>query len=94
MEYAKRIGRVKDVKIIRIGGAYKYNPLHKPSLKTQVLANRLRTILELFSTQTADSYWLDKAEVLINEAIKLGRIYNRGYVTFMEIHKVVNNEEY
>lgn len=94
MEYAKRIGRRSDVKVIRIGGEYKYNPLHKPSLKSQVLANRLRTILELFSTQTVDSYWLDKAEVLINEAIKLVRLYNKGYVTFVEIHKIINNEEY
>lgn len=94
MDYAKRIGRTNDVKVIRIGGEYKYNPLHKPSLKTQVLANRLRTILELFSTQTVDSYWLDKAEVLINEAIKLVRLYNKGYVTFVEIHKIINNEEF
>ena len=72
----------------------KYNPLHKPNLKPQVLANRLRTILELFSENNQESYWLDKAEQIIAECIKLCRLYNNGYVTFDEIHKLVNSPEY
>ncbi len=94
LKCAEQVNRAEDVIVINLSGKYKYNPLHKPSLKTQVVANRLRTILELFSTQHADSYWLDKAEVLLNEALKLVRLYNKGYVTFIEVHKVVNNEEY
>lgn len=94
LKCASDVNRLEDVIVINLSGQYRYNPLHKPTLKTQVIANRLRTILELFSTQHADSYWLDKAEVLLNEAIKLVRLYNKGYVTFLEVHKVVNNDEY
>lgn len=94
LKCAEEVNRLDDVIVINLSGKYRYNPLHKPSLKTQVIANRLRTILELFSTQHADSYWLDKAEVLLNESLKLVRLYNKGYVTFIEVHKVVNNEEY
>lgn len=94
LKCANDVNRQNDVIVINLSGKYRYNPLHKPTLKTQVIANRLRTVLELFSTQHADSYWLDKAEVLLNEAIKLVRLYNKGYVTFVEIHRVVNNDEY
>lgn len=94
LKCAEQVNRADDVIVINLTGKYKYNPLHKPNLKTQVVANRLRTVLELFSTQHADSYWLDKAEVLLNESLKLVRLYNKGYVTFIEVHKVVNNEEY
>lgn len=94
LKCATDVNRQDEVIVINLSGKYRYNPLHKPTLKTQVIANRLRTVLELFSSQHADSYWLDKAEVLLNEAIKLVRLYNKGYVTFVEIHKVVNNDEY
>ena len=94
LKCAQQVNRDEDVVVINLSGKYKYNPLHKPGLKTQVIANRLRTVLELFSTQHSDTYWLDKAEVLLNEALKLVRLYNKGYVTFVEVHKVVNNEEY
>lgn len=94
LKCANMVNRGDDVIVINLSGKYRYNPLHKPSLKPQVIANRLRTILELFSTQHADSYWLDKAEVLLNESIKMVRLYNKGYVTFVEVHKVVNNDDY
>ncbi len=45
---AKSVNRQNDVIIIKLGGRYKYNPLDKPNLKPQILANRLITILKLF----------------------------------------------
>ena len=71
-----------------------YNPLDKPNLKPSVLANRLKIILSLFSPNNSESYWLDKAEQILAEAIKLCRLYNNGYVNFKEIHNLINNKNY
>lgn len=85
----------RKVFVIELGGKYTYNPLHKPNIKPSILANRLRTILTLFSNQnTSDTYWLDKVELFLTECIKLCRLYNNGYVTFTEVHKLVNTPNY
>ena len=92
--YAEQFNRLDDLYVIELGGDIKYNPLHKPNLKPSVLANRLKTILTLFSPNNSESYWLDKAEEVLTECIKLCRLYNDGYVTFTEIHKLVNSPNY
>lgn len=94
LEYAKSSGRKDDVIVIELNGDYKYNPLHKPNLSPQVLANRLKTILLLFSPNNSESYWLDECEKVLAESIKLCRLYNNGYVTFKEIHKIITQENY
>lgn len=86
--------RLQDYIVIELGGKYKYNPLDKPQLKPSVLANRLKTILLLFSSNNSESYWIDKAEQLLCETIKLCRLYNNNYVTFEEIHKLISNQDY
>lgn len=93
-EYARKYGFLSDLKVIELGGKIKYNPLHKPNLKPAVIANRLKTILTLFSENNSESYWLDKAEQVLTEAIKLCRMYNKGYVNFKEIHRLVNDLDY
>lgn len=94
LEYAKNCNREGDVIVIQLGGKIRYNPLHKPNLKPTVLANRLKTILTLFSPNNSESYWLDKSETVLMECIKLCRLYNNGYVTFSELHKLVNLPNY
>lgn len=94
LEYAKIANRIDDVIVIEINGFFKYNPLHKPNLSPQVLANRLKTILLLFSPNNSESYWIDECEKVLTESIKLCRLYNNGYVTFKEIHKIVTSENY
>ena len=93
-KYATITHRENDVVILDLSGKIKYNPLDKPNLKANVLANRLRTILSLFSKNNSESYWLDKAEQALCEAIKLCRIYNDGYVTFTELHNILISEEF
>ena len=93
-EYVTKYNRINDLIIIEPGGKYKYNPLNKPNLKAQVLANRLKNILLLFSPNNSESYWLDKVEQLLTECIKLCRLYNDNYVTFEEIHNLINNYNY
>jgi len=93
-EFCIQHNRMDDLIVLELGGFFKYNPLHKPHLKATVLANRLKTILLLFSPNTSESYWLDKAEQVLTECIKLCRLYNNGYVTFEEIHKLINEENY
>ena len=93
-KYAKQFGLESDLIIIELLSSVCYNPLHKPNLKPQVLANRLKTILLLFSENNTESYWLDKAEQVLTEAIKLCRLYNKGYVTFEEIHKLITIPTY
>lgn len=94
LKFAKNYGRLNDVIPIQISGKYKYNPLDKPDLKPTVLANRLKTILLLFSPNNTESYWLDKAETVLAEAIKLCRLYNNGYVTFSELHNLITDTSY
>ncbi len=93
-EFARNCGREDDLIVLSLGGDYRYNPLHKPNLKASVLANRLKTILMLFSPNNSESYWLDKVEQILTECIKLCRLYNNGYVTFEEIHKLISVENY
>ncbi len=83
-----------DLIIISLASNVFYNPLHKPHLKPQVLANRLKAILLLFSENNSESFWLDKAEQVICECIKICRLYNDNYVTFLEIHKLVTIPSY
>lgn len=94
MKYAKQNNRTNDVILIDLSGVFRYNPLDKPNLKPVVLANRLKTILTLFSTNNSESYWLDKAEQILTECIKFCRLYNDGYVTFKEIHKLIMFKDY
>ena len=93
-KYSEEYDRLDSLIIIELGSNVKYNPLDKTNLKPSVLANRLKTILELFSSNNSDSYWLDKSEQVITEAIKLCRLYNNGYVTFVELHNLINYDEY
>ena len=93
-EFAEKYNRLEDLIIIELGGKYTYNPLNKPILKPSVLANRLKIILELFSGNTSESYWIDKSEQILAEAIKFCRLYNNGYVTFEELHNIITNKKY
>jgi hypothetical protein len=61
-KYSEQFNLLNDLIIIQLNSNIFYNPLHKPNLKPQVLANRLKTILLLFSENNTESYWLDKAE--------------------------------
>ena len=96
--YIKKVLNKYNLKndLIEIGlnSKIKYNPLHKPYLKPAVLANRLKTVLLLFSENNSESFWLDKIEQILTEAIKLCRLYNNGYVTFIELHKLITMHEY
>lgn len=90
----KKYYHLSDLFIISLNGSVTYNPLDKPNLKPYVLANRLKSILLLFSPEQTESFWLDKAEQVLTEAIKLCRIYNNNYVTFTEIHKLIMSKSY
>ena len=93
-QYVKKYNLEQDLIVLELGSNVYYNPLHKPNLKAQVLANRLKTILLLFSENNSESYWLDKAEEVLTECIKLCRLYNDGYVTFLELHKLITIPNY
>lgn len=93
-EYARKYELQDDLIVLELNSKIKYNPLHKPYLKPQVLANRLKTILILFSENNSESFWLDKAEQVLAESIKLCRLYNQGYVTFSELHKLITLTDY
>lgn len=94
LEYAKAHNRTSDIIVIGLDSEVRYNPLDKPNINASVLANRLKSILELFSPNNSESYWLDKIQEVLTEAIKLCRLYNNGYVTFTELHNLVNNIDY
>lgn len=93
-QFASKYHLEKDILEIGLDSKIRYNPLHKPNLTPIVLANRLKTILLLFSENNSESFWLDKAEQILAECIKLCRLYNNGYVTFIELHKLVIEPNY
>ncbi len=93
-EMLKNENREKDLVVIDLSGNIKYNPLDKKDLNPEILANRLKNILLLFSPETTESFWLDKTENLITEVIKFIRIYNDSYVDFVELSKIINSKEY
>lgn len=89
-----KYNRSSDYIELSFDSNFTYNPLDKPNLKELVLAQRLKTILKLFSPETSESFWLDKAEEVLCNAIKLCKLYNNNYVTFEEIHKLINDDSY
>lgn len=93
-KYCNLYNRQKDLIVLSLDGNIRYNPLDKPHLKAHILANRLKTILTLFSSKNGEQYWLDKAEQILTECIKLCRLYNNGYVTFLELHKLITIPDY
>lgn len=93
-QFASKYHLEKDIIEIGLNSQIRYNPLHKPHLNPIVLANRLKTILLLFSENNSESFWLDKAEQVLAECIKLCRLYNNGYVTFIELHKLITEPNY
>ena len=93
-KYCNLCNRQKDLVVLSLNGDIRYNPLDKPNLKAHILANRLKTILTLFSSKNCEQYWLDKAEQILTECIKLCRLYNNGYVTFTELHKLITIPDY
>lgn len=93
-KYCNKYNRTQDLIIIDLKNNIKYNPLDKPNLKPTVLANRLKTILTLFSQNNGESFWLDKVEQILTECIKLCRLYNNNYVTFLEIHNLITLPNY
>ena len=68
--------------------------MDKKELTSEIIANRLKEILLLFSKNNTESFWIDKADMILSEVIKFIRLYNENYVTFYEIHKIVNDVEY
>lgn len=93
-KYCNKYNRNSDLITIDLKNEIKYNPLDKPDLKPIVLANRLKTILTLFSQNNGESFWLDKVEQILTECIKLCRLYNDNYVTFLEIHNLITLPNY
>lgn len=92
--FATKYNLEKDILEISLNSKIRYNPLYKPNLNPLILANRLKTILLLFSENNSESFWLDKAEQILAECIKLCRLYNNGYVTFIELHKLITEPNY
>ena len=90
----KSCNREKDLVVIDLSENIKYNPLDKQDLNPEIIANRLKNILLLFSPKTTENFWLDKVEGLITEVIKFIRIYNEGYVNFIELSKIINSKDY
>lgn len=87
-------GRLQDLVCIDISGDTYYNPIDKTELSSDIIAGRLKEILLLFSKNNTESFWIDKAGMLLSEVIKFIRLYNENYVTFYEIHNIINDIDY
>ena len=95
-EIAKKYEKQEKVLVISMDNDFKYNPLNKPNLSSSELANYMIKVLKVLSkgNNNSDPFWLDKSESYIRDFITLIRVYNNGFVNFMEIHKLVTNNSY
>ena len=90
-EYARAAGREDDLVVIQLGGAYTYNPVHKPLMEAVDLADRCRVVMDLFNTGARkDAFWDTKAAAMMTECIRLLRS-TLGYCTLGDIHRLVTD---
>lgn len=93
---AKKHKKEENIILISMENDFKYNPLNKPELSSIELANYMIKVLKVLSkgNGNSDPFWLDKSESYIRDFITLIRIYNNGFVNFMEMHKLVTSNTY
>ncbi len=90
VDYMKDVGRDDDIILFRICGDYYYNFLYKPDDPASAIAWRLTEYLKAHNQSGNESYWVDQAKAVIEEAIKLLRLYKEdGYMTFEDLDKVI-----
>lgn len=95
LEFAKECGRQDDIILIKLGGEYKYNPLHKPHMEAIDLAERSRIVMDLFSGGAKkEAFWDTKSAQMMCECIRLMRMVNDGYVTLGDVHRIVTDESF
>ena len=95
LEFAKECGREDDVILITMGGEWLYNPVHKPAMEAIDLAERSRTVMDLFSGGSKkEAFWDTKSAQMMCECIRLMRMVNDGYVTLGDIHRIVTDESF
>lgn len=93
--FARDCGRENDVILIKLGGEYKYNPLHKPQMEAIDLAERSRIVMDLFSGGgKKEAFWDTKSAQMMCECIRLMRMVNGGYVTLGDVHSLVTDESF
>ncbi len=95
LTFAKDCGRENDVILIKLGGEYKYNPLHKPEMEAIDLAERSRIVMALFSGGgKKEAFWDTKSAQMMCECIRLMRMVNNGYVSLGDVHSIVTDESF
>ena len=96
LEFAKECGREDDIVLIKLGGKYKYNPLHKPNMEPVDLAGRTKEVLNIISGGggSKEKFWDNKAANMVGECVRLLRLVNNGYVSLGLVHELVTNTEY
>ena len=75
--FSEELAISSDIIIISLTSNIYYNPLHKPNLKAHVLANRLKTILLLFSEGV-----LAKKSALFTEKVR--SFFNKSLLFFWD----------
>lgn len=88
-------GRGSDAITIEPGGLIKYNPIHYPGLSPEQLADELMQVVVVMAggKMGGDSYWTDKARVVIGHGIGLVRGAFGGYVTIFDLYQIFENED-
>lgn len=92
---ARKYNRENDVVKISINNEFKYNPLYDKLLSSSEIANNIKKVLMLLSSenQKSEPFWLDKAEEYIRDFITLIKAYNKN-INFEEIHNLVISKKY
>lgn len=95
LDFAKTVGRLKDVRIITLGGKWKYNPLHKPEMLAGELASRVIEIARArdgISKNSGDTaFWENQGRAFIENSIRLARLHS-GYVNFKILDYIIRQK--
>lgn len=70
-----------------------YQVLNTKVVSINELAYRLRKVIELFSSNQTDTFWLDKVESYTRDFLLIIQEYQKE-ITFFELHELVNNKNY
>lgn len=95
LDFAKSSNRLDDVRLIELGGKYKYNPLHKPDMLAAELAAR---VIEIARTRDGgrngnDAFWENQGKAFIENSIRLSRLHS-NYVSFKIIDRIIRLQQH
>ncbi len=93
----QKLGREKDLIVIRPNGPWKYNAVHKPDMTSADLAGWMfmvmRNLANANTVSANDAFWEVKGREYANAVIDLCRLFDPGSITFEVLYRLNSDEQ-